>query len=106
VTPEALFAAVREALVDSVRPSRIVAFGSRVRGDARPDSDLDLIVVADIDGSLGKRTGAVRRHLRGLGMPIDVFVYKQEEYERLLVWSSSLPAIAEREGLVIYDRAA
>ncbi len=27
------------------RPGRVVLFGSRARGDARPDSDLDLLVV-------------------------------------------------------------
>ena len=27
------------------RPSRLVLFGSRARGEARPDSDIDLLVV-------------------------------------------------------------
>jgi predicted nucleotidyltransferase len=27
------------------RPGRVLLFGSRARGDARPDSDLDLLVV-------------------------------------------------------------
>ena len=35
-----------DATVDAVAPERIVLFGSRARGDAKPDSDLDLLVVS------------------------------------------------------------
>ena len=34
-------------LVEAVNPDRITLFGSRARGDAGPDSDLDLLIVKD-----------------------------------------------------------
>ena len=34
-------------LVERFRPSRVLVFGSRARGDALRDSDLDLMVVSE-----------------------------------------------------------
>jgi predicted nucleotidyltransferase len=49
---QALFQALRDALVPMAKAAAI--FGSRARGDDRPDSDLDLLVVIeDADGEEG-----------------------------------------------------
>ena len=32
-------------IVDEVDPERVILFGSRARGDARPDSDIDLLII-------------------------------------------------------------
>jgi predicted nucleotidyltransferase len=41
-------------VVERVNPTKIIAFGSRATGNARPDSDLDLAILFD-----GPPTGAV-----------------------------------------------
>ena len=43
VTPEKLGEAVRR-LVEAAHPRRIILFGSRARGDAHGDSDVDLLI--------------------------------------------------------------
>ena len=57
VTPELLDEIVRRILqVGS--PRRIVLFGSRVRGDGRPDSDLDLLIIEDSELPRYRRAGS------------------------------------------------
>jgi predicted nucleotidyltransferase len=36
-----------KSVVDYFNPRKVILFGSRARGDARPDSDHDLLVVID-----------------------------------------------------------
>jgi predicted nucleotidyltransferase len=38
-----------EPVVEHFKPQRVILFGSRARGEARRDSDIDLLVVVDDD---------------------------------------------------------
>ena len=44
---------IAKKIVEVFHPTQIVLFGSRARGEARPDSDVDLLVV--YDGPLSRR---------------------------------------------------
>ncbi len=46
---EATLGEIVRRLVEATDPDQIVMFGSRARGDARPDSDLDLLIINDSD---------------------------------------------------------
>jgi predicted nucleotidyltransferase len=48
-------------IVSVVQPEKIVLFGSRARGDARPSSDLDLLVIAESDEPRFRRSSRVYR---------------------------------------------
>ena len=69
---------LEEARRLGVEVERVILFGSRARGDARPDSDYDILVV--VKGEVGRRVrrtlaGLVRaRILEELGAPSDVIV--------------------------------
>lgn len=107
VTEELLQHVVRK-IREAADPEMIVLFGSHARGDARPDSDLDLLVVeAEAFGKERcQRLEAVRlnRALRGLGVPKDILVFTAAEVE---YWRDSLNHVvarALREGRVLYER--
>jgi len=65
-----------ERIVATARPLRILAFGSRARGDAAPESDLDLLVVlpkgspeagvsSAIQDALHQTVDELRAHVEG-----------------------------------------
>jgi predicted nucleotidyltransferase len=94
---------VRQRLMQSLHPERIVLFGSHAWGVPGPDSDLDLLViVAESDLPPHKRAQAAYRSLSGLGVPCDVIVHTRAEVERLDRVPTSLTHRALREGRVLH----
>ena len=96
------------AIVEAADPDRVILFGSRARGDARPDSDVDLIVIeAEPFGPDRDRFDEINRLMRAvgdLGVAKDVLVYSRDEVE---YWRDSLNNVlarALREGRVLYER--
>ena len=84
---------------------RILLFGSRAKGLARPDSDYDLLVVAELSEAPAARARLVRRALRDLGVGLDIVVVTPAEYEKLKGYRSGVVAWADREGAVLHEAA-
>ena len=99
---------ITDAIVREVSPVRIILFGSRARGDAQPDSDVDLMVVEQ--GPFGpghtrrEELSRIRHALAGAMVPIDILVYTTEEAEKWKNAKNHVVARAHREGKVLYDR--
>ena len=71
-------------ITEAVQPRRIILFGSAVRGQMGPHSDLDLLVVM-AEGTHRRRTAqAIYRCLGGLGVARDVVVVTEAFADRLL----------------------
>ena len=72
-------------IVGAIDPGAIWLFGSRARGDARPDSDFDLLVVGKPGADLGSDDyERVDRPLHGLGIGCDVVPCAAEDFEEAL----------------------
>jgi len=61
VVDERFLAEVVRRLPGARRPLKIVLFGSHARGDARPDSDLDLLIIEPAPPSARSRHRATRK---------------------------------------------
>jgi len=92
---------VLPTLSEALRPSSILLFGSRAAGNARPDSDLDVIIVAEAFAGIP----FVRRMAYVLGLVrfpkhVDYLCYTREEFARISQ-SSSVVQGALRECAVL-----
>jgi predicted nucleotidyltransferase len=94
-----------ERIIRRFDPLRIVLFGSHARGDAGPDSDIDLLVVFHQVDDKRKAAIEIRRALAGLPVGKDIIVTTPEEIARRgnLIGTILRPAL--RDGKVLYDRA-
>ena len=96
------------AIVDEVDPEQVILFGSRARGDATAESDVDLIVVEARPFGDGRSRYAeearLYRALAGCGVCKDILVYGRDEVD---YWRDSLNHVLARvlrEGKVLYER--
>ncbi len=94
-------------LVEYYQPERIYLIGSTARGEDRPDSDLDFVVVLPDDAPREKVIGGeIHQRLRGIPAAVDVIPFRRSTFEARATWLMSLPAIALREGKLEYDASA
>lgn len=87
-------------------PERIVLFGSLARGNAGPDSDIDLLVVFRDAVQRRPTAVALRLAIADIPAPVDFVVTDLEEIERRGRIAGPALGTALREGKVVYRRAA
>ena len=93
---------LKRRIVRRFRPLRIVVFGSQARGDAKPDSDIDLLVVVP-DGTDEQATARdIRAALRDLPISEDVIVVSESRVRRFGDIAGSVLNDALRKGVTIY----
>lgn len=99
-----LLGEISQRIVDAVEPQRIVVFGSAARGELGPESDLDLLVVWETDGSTLDAARQVRKLFEGWGIPMDIMVVTPEDFEQGRCQPGHVARVAERTGMVLYER--
>lgn len=106
VSPEPVPADLLERIADVLHPEQVWLFGSRARGDARGDSDWDLMAILPDDApEEDLELRSVWRRLRDLRLRrVEVFTMTRADFE---TWRHSLGTLAEivaSTGVVVYDR--
>lgn len=99
---EALIQHVAQTIAAQFHPRRIILFGSQARGDARPDSDIDLFI--EMETRNPRKTAAdISLHfgLRDWGM--DSIIYTPEQVAQYTGQVGTMLHVAETEGRVLYE---
>ena len=93
-------------IVQVADPDKIILFGSHARGDAGPDSDYDVLVVAPSEEDISERAAPIYRAMSGLLVPYDIVWWTPDEIAEWRDARAHFVNRAIREGSVIYERAA
>lgn len=93
-------------LADQYSADKIILFGSRARGDARNNSDFDLLVIKKTKSPFLKRMREVAQILSDarVAQSADVLVYTPEEFNALSKrWNPFFHRIL-KEGKIVYGK--
>jgi len=103
-TTKAQIARMVRRIVRRFAPERVILFGSHARGEAGPDSDVDLLVVMPVAGSKLEKAVEIGVALHDIRLPKDIIVSTPEEFawRKEIVGTIERPAV--REGKVLYAR--
>lgn len=93
-------------IIRLINPRRVILFGSRARGDAREDSDWDVLIVVDDDTRQEQVNWQVMGEVRrGVRAALELIPFRESTFRDRQSVGGSLPWRAATEGLVVYERA-
>jgi predicted nucleotidyltransferase len=93
------------SIIAHFSPQRVILFGSAARGEAGPESDIDLLVVLDDDVPSEKLTAkAIHAARSGYRDPVDIIPCRSSVLRSRARAIGSFAHIALREGITIYER--
>jgi HEPN domain-containing protein/predicted nucleotidyltransferase len=104
--PDPVLQQIVEAVTHVARPLLVLLFGSRATGEAREDSDYDLMIVFANDADIEREETACKKALRDAGLSADVLTRTVSEYRRQQHDAGHLAWLVAREGRVLFTTGA
>ena len=95
-----------DIIIREADPEQIILFGSRARGDACPDSDVDLLIIESepftAQRSRRKEAGRLWLALANIDVSKDLLLYSRDEVEARKYSMNHVIGRAIREGKVLH----
>jgi uncharacterized protein len=101
MTDETLIAEAARRLAEAAPDAKVVLFGSHARGEAKPGSDLDLLVIKPQLRARRAEFVRLREALGAIGVPVDLIVVSAEHVEEWGGVPGTMVNEALREGRVL-----
>ena len=105
--PDEAGLAVAQAVQEAIEPDTVILFGSRARGDQRPNSDVDLLLICQ-QGTVAPRSRArkaiklhFQRHEPALN--VDIVVMERDKFNYCQRAKNHLAGQALRDGVIMGD---
>jgi len=95
---------IKKKIVASVRPQQIILFGSMANDTPSKDSDIDLLIVKESNVRRDKRDREIRKVLKDIIYPMDIFVYTPKEVSQFKDQPGSFLKKIIDTGKVLYER--
>ena len=91
-----------QRIVEAVHPLRIIIFGSAARGEAGPNSDIDVLVVMPEGVHRRQIAQFLYNQISGLGVPFDILVATPSDLEKHKENIGLIYRTVLREGREVY----
>ena len=101
IPQEAIDEVVRQ-IVEKFHPQKIILFGSYARGNPRPESDVDILVVMDTKLKESQQSLQIRRYLN-LFFGLDIILYTPKRLEERIAMGDCFVQDILEEGKVMYE---
>ncbi len=102
--PQKAIDQVVQQIVEKFKPQKIILFGSYARGNPRPESDLDLLVVMETPVREVDQSLEIHRYLNVL-FGLDLLVYTPKHLQERLDMQDWFLIDVIKEGKVLYEAA-
>ena len=73
---------IKRRIIETVHPRKIILFGSAVRGEMGPNSDLDILVVMPSGTHRRNTARSIYRNLIGVGFAVDIVVVTEQDLDK------------------------
>lgn len=100
--PQKAIDQVVEQIVEKFKPQKIILFGSYGRGNPRPESDVDLLVVMKTSDKKINQSLEIRRHLDVM-FGLDLVVYTSKRVKERVDMGDWFLRDVLKEGKVLYE---
>ncbi|MBI5351277.1 MAG: nucleotidyltransferase domain-containing protein [Chloroflexi bacterium] len=103
--PNSVIRAVVRQIAEQFKPRKIILFGSYARGNPRPESDVDLLVVMDTPLKEWEQSLKIR-HSLGVMFGMDLVVRTPKKLAQRVKMGDSFIQDVLKEGKVLYESSS
>ena len=93
---------IKEKIVKTIAPEKIILFGSYATGGTKEESDIDLVVIWNSDLNPHKKNLFLSRLFPKRDFSLDIFAFTKEEAEKFKDIAGTILYEAFHHGKVIY----
>jgi len=93
---------ITSQIIEKYKPEKIILFGSAARGERNLDSDADFLIIKKETPLYGADRIRELSLLIDRNIPIDLLIYRPEEFEKRLQMGDPFLKSVLREGKILY----
>jgi uncharacterized protein len=93
---------ITRQIIEKYDPEKIILFGSAARGEFRRDSDADFLIIKKETPFYGADRIRELSRLIERNIPVDLLIYRPEEFEKRLKMDDPFLKAVVNEGKVLY----
>jgi len=93
---------ITQQIIEKYKPEKIILFGSAVQGTMTRDSDVDFLIIKKQTPFYGVDRMRELSRMIERDIPVDLLVYRPEEFEKRLAMGDPFLKAILKEGKVVY----